>query len=68
MRVLIDTNVALAYVSGREDPFSNEVDAIMQKCAKEEIEGALAFGSISQQPIRLFPKTRSLILFLGNYE
>ena len=47
MRVLIDTNVALTYVSGREDPFSNEVDTIMQKCAKEEIEGALAFHSLS---------------------
>jgi len=47
MRVLIDTNVALTYVSGRDDLFSNEVDAIMQKCAKEEIEGALAFHSLS---------------------
>ena len=47
MRVLIDTNVALTYVSGRDDPFSNEVDAIMQKCAKEEIEGALAVHSLS---------------------
>ncbi len=47
MRVLIDTNVALTYVSGREEPFSNEVDAIMRKCAKEEIEGALAFHSLS---------------------
>ena len=47
MRVLIDTNVELTYVSGRDDPFSNEVDAIMQKCAKEEIEGALAFHSLS---------------------
>ena len=34
-------------MSGREDPFSNEVDVIMQKCAKEEIEGALAFHSLS---------------------
>lgn len=47
MRVLIDTNVALTYVSGREDSFSNEVDTIMQKCAKGEIEGALAFHSLS---------------------
>jgi len=47
MRVLIDTNVALTYVSGRDDLFSDEVDAIMQKCAKEEIEGALAFHSLS---------------------
>ena len=47
MRVLIDTNVALTYVSGREDRFSDEVDLIMRKCAEEEIEGAIAFHSLS---------------------
>lgn len=47
MRVLIDTNIALTYVSGREDPFSTEVDEIMRKCAEEEIEGAIAFHSLS---------------------
>ena len=47
MRVLIDTNIALSYVSGREDPFSTEVDEIMRKCAEEEIEGAIAFHSLS---------------------
>lgn len=47
MRILIDTNVALTYVSGREDPFSNEVDIIMRKCADEEIEGAIALHSLS---------------------
>ena len=47
MRVLIDTNIALTYLSGREDPFSNEVDTIMRKCAEEEIEGAIAFHSLS---------------------
>lgn len=47
MRVLIDTNVALTYLSGREDPFSNEVDIIMRKCAEEKIEGAIALHSLS---------------------
>ena len=47
MRVLIDTNIALTYVSGREDRFSDEVDLIMKKCAEEEIEGAIAFHSLS---------------------
>lgn len=47
MRVLIDTNIALTYVSGREDPFTGEVDTIMRKCAEEEIEGAIAFHSLS---------------------
>ncbi len=29
MKVLIDTNVALTYVSGREDKFSDQSDKIM---------------------------------------
>ena len=47
MRVLIDANVALTYVSGREDPYSSEADDIMRKCAEEEIEGAIALHSLS---------------------
>ena len=47
MRILIDTNVALTYVSGRDDPFSKEADMIMRKCAEEEIEGAIALHSLS---------------------
>ena len=47
MKILIDTNVALTYASGREDPFSNDVDEIMLMCAREEIEGAMAFHSLS---------------------
>ena len=41
MRVLLDTNIALTYLSGREDPYSGEIDVIMRKCAEEEIEGAI---------------------------
>lgn len=47
MRVLIDTNVALTFASGREDPFSEEIDIIMRKCAEEEIEGAIALHTLS---------------------
>lgn len=47
MRVLIDTNVVLTYVSGREDPFSKEADSIMRMCAEEKIEGAIALHSLS---------------------
>lgn len=47
MRVLIDTNVALTYVSGREDPFSKEVDIIIRKCAEDELDGAIALHSLS---------------------
>lgn len=47
MRVLIDTNVALTYLSGREDPFSKEIDIIMRKCAEEKLDGAIALHSLS---------------------
>ena len=47
MRVLIDTNVALTYVSGREDLYSKEIDTIMHKCADDEIDGAIALHSLS---------------------
>ena len=47
MKALIDTNVALTYTSGREDPFSDATDAIMLMCAQEKIEGAIAFHSLS---------------------
>ena len=47
MKVLIDTNVALTYVSGREDKFSDQSDKIMLLCAEEKIDGLLAFHSLS---------------------
>jgi len=47
MRILFDTNVALTYLSGRDDPFSKEAAVIMKKCAEGEVEGALAFHSLS---------------------
>jgi predicted nucleic acid-binding protein len=47
MRVLIDTNVAITYISGRNDPFSSEIEQIMRLCAEEKIEGVLAFHSLS---------------------
>jgi len=47
MKVLIDTNIALTYLSGREDPYAKEARDIMMMCAKEEIDGALAFHSLS---------------------
>ena len=37
MRVLFDTNVALTYLSGRDDPFSKEAAVIMKKCAEGEV-------------------------------
>ena len=47
MRIIIDTNIALTYLSGRTDAYSSEAREIMMLCAKEEIEGALAFHSLS---------------------
>ncbi|MBR1685502.1 MAG: PIN domain-containing protein [Clostridia bacterium] len=47
MRALIDTNVALTYVSGREDKFSEQSDKIMLMCAEEKVDGYLAFHSLS---------------------
>ena len=47
MRVLIDTNLAFTYVTGREDPFSSEIDRIMELCSTDAIEGILAYHSLS---------------------
>ena len=47
MKVLIDTNVAITYISGRADPYASEIEKIMLLCAREKIEGVLAFHSIS---------------------
>lgn len=47
MKVLIDTNVAITYISGRDDPYSSEIERIMKLCAEEKIEGILAFHSLS---------------------
>lgn len=47
MKVLIDTNVAITYISGRNDPYSSEIEKIMQLCAEEKIEGFIAFHSLS---------------------
>ena len=47
MKVLLDANVALTYLTGRDDQFSEAVNQIMLMCAKEKIEGAIAFHSLS---------------------
>ena len=47
MKVLIDTNVAITYITGREDAFSAEIEEIMRSCAEERMEGILAFHSLS---------------------
>ena len=47
MKVLIDTNVALTYVSGRDDTYSGEIDEIMRLCAEDAVEGAIALHTLS---------------------
>lgn len=47
MKALIDTNVALTFVSGREDRYAAATVEIMRMCAEERIEGMIAFHSLS---------------------
>ena len=47
MRILIDTNIALTYLTRRDDPFTEEADTILRMCSNEELEGSIALHSLS---------------------
>ena len=48
MKVLIDTNIALTYITGREtDPDKDSVSRFIELYMREEIDGYLAFHSVS---------------------
>ena len=47
MKVLVDTNIALNYVLGRDDPYSKESESIIKLCADGTLEGYIAFHSLS---------------------
>lgn len=47
MEILIDTNIALTYLTGREDRFSASVDQIFDWIAEGRISACLAFHSLS---------------------
>ena len=47
MRILIDTNILITYLSGRADPYSSESETIMRLCSEGSIEGVVAFHSLS---------------------
>ena len=47
MRVLLDTNIILTHLTGREDKYTEEIDKIMESCCSGEIEGYMAFHSLS---------------------
>ena len=45
MRILIDTNVLIDYVTSRE-PYTKTANTIMDQCINEQIEGYIAIHSI----------------------
>lgn len=45
MKILIDTNVLIDYVTSRE-PYTNTANAIMDQCINERMEGYIAVHSI----------------------
>ena len=47
MKILVDTNVIINYLTCREDKYSEESEQVMTMCAKEKIEGYVAFHSLS---------------------
>ncbi len=47
MRVLIDTNVAITFLTKRDDPYTKEADQILMMCASGELDGAIALHSLS---------------------
>ena len=47
MRALLDTNILITYLSGREDPYAAECEQIVQMCSDEAMEGVVAFHSLS---------------------
>ena len=47
MSILIDTNIILTYLTGREDKYSDSIEKIMELCAKGGIKGYMAFHTLS---------------------
>lgn len=47
MKILVDTNVIVNYLTGREDKYSAESSQVMEMCTDRVIEGYVAFHSLS---------------------
>ncbi|MBR6228976.1 MAG: PIN domain-containing protein [Eubacterium sp.] len=47
MRILLDANIILTHLTGREDDYTDDVDTIMTKCSNDEIDGYIAFHTLS---------------------
>ena len=60
INVLIDTNVVLTYISGREDRYAESIERLMRLCAEEKVNGHLAFHSLSilWYVMRKFPEEK----------
>jgi len=46
MDILIDTNVILNYITGRDDPFLESSIKIIELCSQKKLNGYVAFHSI----------------------
>ncbi len=47
MKILLDTNVIMTYLTGCEDKYTQEAKIIMNKCKKKQLDGFVAFHSLS---------------------
>ena len=47
MIILLDTNVIFTFISQRDDKYLNEAKNIINKCLDKELDGAIAFHSLS---------------------
>ncbi len=47
MKVLLDANLVLTFLTRREDKYQKEIDIIMQLCHDKTLEGFVAFHSLS---------------------
>ena len=47
MKILVDTNVIINYLTRREDKYSEESRQVMDMCADNRLEGYVAFHSLS---------------------
>ena len=47
MKILVDTNVIINYLTRREDKYRESSIQVMEMCADEKVEGYIAFHSLS---------------------
>ena len=47
MRILLDTNVIINFITEQEDPYLEECNKLMEMCVEGEFKGYMAFHSLS---------------------